>query len=150
MIQGVNFINILCLHFLYVNKLSSFSLLRVWLWTNFRTKNVLVKCWWNWLKVDTFFKSTENIETANWPKNIYFNWILSLILLTISLMLQIIFNFLISKWSLIVKSKLSKYKLLKLHILSDLFPVWHSPELRLFWDSKRTAPRQANAEHLST
>jgi len=25
-----------------------FSMLRVWLWTNFRTKNLLVKRWWNW------------------------------------------------------------------------------------------------------
>ncbi len=44
----VNFINILHGHFLYKSLLSSFSLLRVWLWTNFRTKNVYVKCWWNW------------------------------------------------------------------------------------------------------
>jgi len=28
--------------------LSTFSLLTVWLWTNFRTKNEWVKCWWNW------------------------------------------------------------------------------------------------------
>ncbi len=27
-----------------------FSLLIVWLWTNFRTKNAFVKCWWNWLQ----------------------------------------------------------------------------------------------------
>ncbi len=25
-----------------------FSLLRVWLWTKFRTKNACVKRWWNW------------------------------------------------------------------------------------------------------
>jgi len=25
-----------------------FSLLRVWLWRNFRMKNAQVKCWWNW------------------------------------------------------------------------------------------------------
>jgi len=35
----VNFINILRAHFLYKSKLSSFSLLRVWLWTNLRRKN---------------------------------------------------------------------------------------------------------------
>jgi len=34
--------------FLYESLLSSFFLLRVWLWTNFRTKNAHVKCWWNW------------------------------------------------------------------------------------------------------
>ncbi len=33
--------------FFYWSLLSSFSLLRVWLWTNFRTKNLHVKCWWN-------------------------------------------------------------------------------------------------------
>jgi len=37
-------------HFLYKSRLSSFSLLRVLLWMNFRTKNAWVKCWWNWLQ----------------------------------------------------------------------------------------------------
>jgi len=52
----VNFINILCKNFSYESLLSSFSLLRVWLWTNFCTKNVLGKCWWNWhlLSFDKF------------------------------------------------------------------------------------------------
>ncbi len=45
---GVNFTNILGAHFLYKSLLISFSLLTVWLWTNFCTKNALVKCWWNW------------------------------------------------------------------------------------------------------
>jgi len=45
---GVNFINMLWAHFLYKSLLSSFSLLRIWLWTNFRTINARVKCWWNW------------------------------------------------------------------------------------------------------
>jgi len=58
--KGVNFINILCTNFLYESPLSSFSLLRVWLWTNFCMKNSRVKCWWNWLKVFSFF---------NWDKN---------------------------------------------------------------------------------
>ncbi len=40
LISGVNFINILRVHFLYESLLCSFSLLRVWLWTNFCTKNV--------------------------------------------------------------------------------------------------------------
>jgi len=44
----VNFINILRAHFLYKSLLSSIFLLRVWLWTNIRTKNAPVKCWWNW------------------------------------------------------------------------------------------------------
>jgi len=48
---GVNFINILRTHFSYEIKLSSFSLHRVWLWTNFCTKNARLKCWWNWLQV---------------------------------------------------------------------------------------------------
>jgi len=47
---GVNFINVLCALFLYV-------LLWVWLWTNFRTKNARVKCWWNWLMVVTILTS---------------------------------------------------------------------------------------------
>ncbi len=46
--SGVNFINILCEHFLYESLLSSISLFGVWLWTNFQTKNARVKCWWNW------------------------------------------------------------------------------------------------------
>jgi len=45
--EGVNFINVLRAHFLYESLLSSFSLLRVWLWTNFRTKNGHIICWWN-------------------------------------------------------------------------------------------------------
>jgi len=45
----VNFINILRSHFSYKSLLNSFSLLRFWLWTNLRTKNVHIKCWWNWL-----------------------------------------------------------------------------------------------------
>jgi len=49
---GENFINILHAHFLYKSLLSSFSLLWVWLWTNFRTKNSRVKWWWNWLLVE--------------------------------------------------------------------------------------------------
>jgi len=55
--------------FLYESKLSSFSLLRVWLWTNFRTKNARVKCWWNWLQRDdslslwTKFNLIEKIIT---------------------------------------------------------------------------------------
>ena len=32
-----------------------FSLLRVWLWTNFRTKNARVRCWWNWMLVSWKF-----------------------------------------------------------------------------------------------
>ncbi len=44
----VNFINILRLHFSYKSLLSSFSLLRVWLKTNFCTKNMGVKHWRNW------------------------------------------------------------------------------------------------------
>jgi len=43
-----NFINILRAHFSYKSELSSFSLLRDWLWTNFCTKNARVKWWWNW------------------------------------------------------------------------------------------------------
>jgi len=49
----VNFINVLRECFLYESLLSSFYLLRVWLWTNFRTKIVLVKCWWNWALLGT-------------------------------------------------------------------------------------------------
>jgi len=45
---GVNFINILCGHFSYKSLLSSFFLLRVGLWTNFLTRKLCVKCWWNW------------------------------------------------------------------------------------------------------
>jgi len=45
----VNFIDVLLVHFWYESQLSSFSLLRVWLWMNFCTKNASVKCWWNWL-----------------------------------------------------------------------------------------------------
>ncbi len=54
---SVNFTNILrlgpnqtilCARFLYESLLSSFSLLRVWFWANFRMKNARVKCWWNW------------------------------------------------------------------------------------------------------
>jgi len=40
--RGVNFINFLCALFLYESLFSSFSLLKVWLWTNF---------WWNWHQV---------------------------------------------------------------------------------------------------
>jgi hypothetical protein len=32
----------------YKSLFSSFSLLWVWLWTNFCTKNAHLKCWWNW------------------------------------------------------------------------------------------------------
>ncbi len=45
---GINFINILCSHFLYKSLLSGFSLLRVWFWMNFHMKNAHIKCWWNW------------------------------------------------------------------------------------------------------
>jgi len=45
---GVNFINILHAHFSYESLLSSFSLPRIWLQTNFHTKNARVKSWWNW------------------------------------------------------------------------------------------------------
>jgi len=38
-VTGVNFINILRANFLFESKLSSFYLLRVWLWTNFGVKN---------------------------------------------------------------------------------------------------------------
>jgi len=37
--SGVNFIKVLCSSFLYKSFLSSFSLLRVWLWRNFHMKN---------------------------------------------------------------------------------------------------------------
>ncbi len=49
-------------HFLYESLLSSFSLLRVWLWRNFRTKNAGVKCWRNLhleLKVTIFISSSK-------------------------------------------------------------------------------------------
>ncbi len=49
LLPRVNFINILRVNFSYKSLLSSFSLLRVWLWTNFHTKNARVKQWWNWL-----------------------------------------------------------------------------------------------------
>jgi len=57
---GVTFINILRAHFTYQSLLSSFSLLKVWLWANFRTKNVRVKCWWNW-PLPSLFRSTQLI-----------------------------------------------------------------------------------------
>jgi len=34
-------------HFSYESLFGSFTLLRVWLWSNFHTKNACVKCWWN-------------------------------------------------------------------------------------------------------
>jgi hypothetical protein len=40
--ENVNFIDILCAHFLYESLLSSFSLLRIWLWTNFHAENSCV------------------------------------------------------------------------------------------------------------
>ncbi len=47
-------------HTFFVQKaLSSFSLLRVWLWTNFCTKNSCLKCCWNWQLVSispTFYE----------------------------------------------------------------------------------------------
>jgi len=45
---GVNFINILCVHFSYQSALRSFSLVKFWWKKHFRTKNACVKCWWNW------------------------------------------------------------------------------------------------------
>jgi len=53
----VNFINILHAPFMFESLFSSFSLLRVWLWANFRTKNLHVKCWWNWPHVSYFWCS---------------------------------------------------------------------------------------------
>jgi len=57
----INFINILRAHFSYESLLSSFSLLRVWLWTNICTKNAPVKCWWNWLLHDNSSKCMSNL-----------------------------------------------------------------------------------------
>jgi len=45
---GVNFINFLPVRFSYESLLSTFYLLRAWLWINFSTKYACVKCWWNW------------------------------------------------------------------------------------------------------
>jgi len=64
---GDNFIIILCMHFLYESKFSSFSLRRVWLWTNFRTKNACVKCCWNQpletiLQRNLLWKKTSGIK----------------------------------------------------------------------------------------
>ncbi len=42
----INFINILCAHFLYKSELSSFSL--QFFGAKILAKNALVKCWWNW------------------------------------------------------------------------------------------------------
>ncbi len=59
----VNFINILRTHFLYKNLLSSFSLLRIWLWTNFCMKNAGLKCWWNWPLQSTTKQIQQNLES---------------------------------------------------------------------------------------
>jgi len=46
-ISGINFINILCTHFLYKRHFGSFSLVTFWLWGEICTKNLRLKRWWN-------------------------------------------------------------------------------------------------------
>jgi len=76
---AANFINILRVHFSYESLLSCFYLLRVWLWTNFCTKNVLVKCWWNWhtwghIRRETVLSLRKSLaieERLFWPKKFF-------------------------------------------------------------------------------
>jgi hypothetical protein len=58
-ICDVNFINILCSHFSYESLLSTFYMLRVWLWTNFCTKYLSIKCWWNWHQMCDGFRQAK-------------------------------------------------------------------------------------------
>jgi len=44
---GVNFINILCVHFSYESELSRFSLIP-YSFAIFWHQNIGIKCWWNW------------------------------------------------------------------------------------------------------
>jgi len=48
--------------------IKSFFLVAFWLWTNFRTKNARVKCWWNWHLESissTFYPRVFRMQ-ANW------------------------------------------------------------------------------------
>ncbi len=64
--QGVNFINILRTFFLPIfwrQKLQSWNVSRESCAKSFHTKNVRVKCWWNWLKLSRpfFHVSLKNL-----------------------------------------------------------------------------------------
>jgi len=65
---GVNFINILLDTFLYKSVFRSFSLIRVWFCNFFGkkifSKELLIKCWWNWLKVS--ISSTSKNSSFIW------------------------------------------------------------------------------------
>ncbi len=54
-----------------------FSLLRFWLWTNFCTKNALVKCWWNWQQ-KTEWKCSRHVIKRAIVTNFETRWILTL------------------------------------------------------------------------
>ncbi len=66
-LPGVNFINVFCARFL--QKSFYCLLLRVWLWTNFRTKNACEKRWWNWYQAAPYHFANLFLHTQSQTEN---------------------------------------------------------------------------------
>jgi len=64
-----NLLSISSTFFEHIFCMTVFSLLRVWLWMNFRMKNAHIKCWWNW----HLYKSLEKLfqsRTLFWSPSV--------------------------------------------------------------------------------